>query len=317
MRYTLSLMSMLLTTAAASAHPGHASDAGESVSNAAVNPSQNRVTIVERGDYRYVESNGLPDHKTGQFPNRGNPNAIESQDYEFRVPLHPVALERPIPTGRTLFGVALNGVVFDPGTAEYWNRDRNSGWRYEGIQGLNKKKTLGLDQNNAHVQPTGAYHYHALPVGFVEERGGLKQMLLIGYAADGFPIYGPYAYEDANDPDGNLREMKSSYQLKDGRRPGGNDGPGGRYDGTFTQDFEYVEGSGDLDRANGRVGVTPEYPEGTYYYVLTDDFPFVPRYFRAEPDDSFNVKGHGPRPGGPGGMGGPPPRHGDRPPPRH
>ena len=51
------------------------------------------------------------------------------------------------------FGVALNGVPFDPGTAEYWENDRSSDWRYDALSG---KINLGLDQNNAHVQPNGA-----------------------------------------------------------------------------------------------------------------------------------------------------------------
>lgn len=60
------------------------------------------------------------------------------------------------------------------------------------------------------------------------------------------------------------------------------------------QDWTYVAGAGDLDECNGRFGVTPEHPEGTYYYVVTDTFPFVPRLFRGTPDPSFR---HGPPPG--------------------
>jgi hypothetical protein len=41
--------------------------------------------------------------------------------------------------------------------------------------------------------------------------------------------------------------------------------------GTFSEDYEYVEGAGDLDRFNGRFAVTPEYPEGTYAYFLSTD----------------------------------------------
>ena len=50
----------------------------------------------------------------------------------------------------------------------------------------------GLDDHHAHVQPTGAYHYHGLPTGLIEHLRKEKddnKMLLIGYAADGFPIY--------------------------------------------------------------------------------------------------------------------------------
>jgi len=52
--------------------------------------------------------------------------------------------------------------------------------------------------------------------------------------------------------------------------------------GAFTQDFEYIEGSGDLDRCNGRVGVTPEFPEGIYYYMVTDAFPFFSRCLKGQ-----------------------------------
>ncbi len=57
------------------------------------------------------------------------------------------------------FGVALNGLPLDPGTAEFWHNDPN--WNYEAMSG---KMDLGLDENNAHVQPNGAYHYHGLPM---------------------------------------------------------------------------------------------------------------------------------------------------------
>jgi hypothetical protein len=60
-----------------------------------------------------------------------------------------------------------------------------------------------------------------------------------------------------------------------------------------------VAGSGDLDECNGRTGPTPEFPGGTYHYVLTDDFPFVPRLWRGTPDGSFLRRpGAGPGPGG-------------------
>ena len=52
--------------------------------------------------------------------------------------------------------------------------------------------------------------------------------------------------------------------------------------GAFTQDFEYIEGSGDLDRYNGGVGVTPEFPEGIYYYMVTDAFPFFSRCLKGQ-----------------------------------
>lgn len=270
----------------------------------------NLVEITIQGDYRYIRSNGIPDHDPGQFPNRGNPHTISPQSYTLRVPVRPEKAARPTPVPHNLFGVALNGVVFDPGTAEFWNRDRNSGWNYDALSG---KINLGLDQSNAHVQPSGAYHYHGLPRGLIRKLSQENRMTMVGYGADGFPVYAESGYRDANDANSGLINLQPSWQLKEGTRPSGRSGPGGRYDGTFVQDFEYVAGTGDLDECNGRDGVTPEYPEGTYYYVLTDTYPFVPRFYRGEPDSSFLRRGGPGGPGGgPGGPGGGPP--GRRPP---
>lgn len=84
--------------------------------------------------------------------------------------------------------------------------------------------------------------------------------------------------------------------MKSGSRPSG---PGGRYDGRFGADWEFVPGLGDLDACNGRVGVTPEFPEGSYHYVITDAFPSIPRCWVGVPDNSF-MKGPGARGGGGG-----------------
>ena len=242
----------------------------------------NSVHIWEEGNYRYIESNGIPDHAPGQFPNSGNPNTISSKHYLFRVPSHPNLNSFETLYSHDLFGVELNGVPFDPGTAEFWNNDRNSGWNYEALSG---KINLGLDQSNAHVQPDGAYHYHGVPKKALS--GGNALMQLIGYAADGFPIY-----FDAS--------VESSYQLKQGMRPSG---PGNRYDGTFVEDYEYVPGAGDLDVCNGQNRATAEFPEGIYHYYLTDEFPFVPRCLKGTPDPSFKKQKPGQRQQGRSGGG--------------
>src|SRR6185503_2948342 len=148
-------------------------------------------------------------------------------------------------------------------------------------------------------QPSGAYHYHGLPEGLIQKLGR-KKMLLVCFAADGFPIYTQYGPRKSG---ADLQEMRSSYRVKNGTRPGG---PGGSYDGTFEEDYEYFPGAGDLDECNRVFGATPEYPEGIYHYHLTNDYPFVPRFFRGTPDESFRHAG-GPGAGrgaegqGPGG----------------
>lgn len=254
-----------------------------------------RVEIDERLGFRFIKADGLPDHATGQFPNRSNPNRISAQAYSFRVPLQPIKAGQPtFYRPNHLFGVAINGVVFDPNTAEFWKNDPRSGWMIEALSGA---VPLGFDRNNAHVQPDGSYHYHGIPVGLVEKllpAGGRPEgRLLVGWAADGFPIY-----VDAG--------QRSGWRLKLQREAGG---PSGKPDGTYTRDYEFAEGLGTLDQCNGRTGATPEFPKGTYLYVLTSSFPFVPRCFAGVADSSF-VKQGGPHVGGPpGGAGGrrPPP----------
>jgi len=245
----------------------------------AADTKRNDVTIFSDNELRYITSNGIPTVH-GEFPNAHNPNTIQAQHYHFKMPLYPQMAKTIVELqGFEDFGVGIDGVPFDPGTAEFWNG--NPEWRYEALSG---KINLGLDQNNAHVQPNGAYHYHGLPTDLLVGQSSSEHSKLIGYAADGFPIYAKYGYVQASFKASGIKELKSSWKLRPGDRPAG---PGGAFDGTFTQDYMYVAGAGDLDECNGRYGVTPEYPAGTYHYFITADFPIVPRCFKGNPDESF------------------------------
>ena len=164
---------------------------------------------------------------------------------------------------------------------------------------------FGEDENNAHVQPSGAYHYHGIPEGFLTKLGKGEAMTLVGWAVDGFPMYARYGYTDTVDATSAIKVVESSYQLKaapDAGRPS--------MDiyamGAFTQDWEYIADSGDLDECNGRFGVTPEFPAGIYHYYLTDTFPFGQRCVKGEAS-SENGTGAPGGTGGPGGPGGGPP----------
>jgi hypothetical protein len=241
-----------------------------------------RFRLSEKDGYRYIEADGLPNHQTGSFPNRRNPNAIRPQNYSLRVPLVPRKSSQVTVINHQVYGIALNGVQFDPNTAEYWNNDRSSGWN---LDALYWDTDLGLDESNAHVQPDGSYHYHGIPTGLLEKFPYKEKPILIGYAADGFPIYGPYGYKNPTDTNSGLITLRPSYKLKSGARAG--NGPGGAYSGKYVQDFEYVEGSGDLDQCNGRFAATPENPDGEYHYSITTKFPFISRCLTGVPDSSF------------------------------
>jgi hypothetical protein len=258
------------------------------------------------GTTRTINANSIPDHMVGLFGAGSgslNPNAISEQNESYTIALNPVSTGALTPllsstgTGPSAgpqysFGVLLNGVELDPVAAEPFPHEGimspNVNWEWN-LEALNVR--IGLDCNNAHVQPTGKYHYHGSPSLYLQNLNiSTNAMTLIGYAADGFPIYYKYAYSDASDNSSTIIEMTSSYKLKTGNRPGdGVTAPCDVYNGIYSNDYEYESGLGTLDEANGRTGVTPEYPNGTYYYVITDEFPSIPRYFKGTPSNDFKI----------------------------
>jgi hypothetical protein len=251
------IAAVMVTGGAALAHDGH----------------DNEVAITVQGDQRCIVSNGLPDHDTGQFPNQGNPNTISEQNIQLCVDATPTKTGQATEL-RGVTGVAVNGIEIRPGTAEWYDassprgvsRDRSSGWNYEGF---GNAAMLGIDGNHAHVDNTGLYHYHAVLDGLTDAAEGTQ----IGYAPDGFEIH----YVGG--------QQSSSYQLKPGTRPSG---PGGAYDGTFVQDWEYVAGSGTLDQCNGGT------LNGEFVYFATDSYPFFPRCAWGEVSADFQRGGGGP-----------------------
>ena len=106
---------------------------------------------------------------------------------------------------------------------------------------------------------------------------------IIGFANDGFPIYGPFGFYNKNGT-GEIVRMKSGFQLKSYQK---------RKDSkrviTYFSAYEFKSSAFPdfLDEHNGRFCITPEYPEGTYCYFLTTDslsnpvYPFLtgPTFF--------------------------------------
>lgn len=257
-----------------------------------------------QGNNRIITANSIPNHDVGLFGSvmgSLNPNSISPQNESYTIPLNPIEANEFTSllgiSGINLgpqysFGILFNGVELDPVAAEPFPNEgmnsSNANWVWN-LEALNVN--LGVDCNNAHVQPNGKYHYHGTPTSYLNSLNtSSTTMTLIEYAADGFPIYYKYAYSLANNSSSDVYVMTSSYQLKSGNRPGdGITAPCDTYNGVYSNDYEYVYGLGTLDEANGRNGVTPEYPNGTYYYVITDEFPSIPRYLRGTPSEDFKI----------------------------
>ena len=258
---------------------------------------------------RILSGNGIPNHEVGTFPNANNPNSISEQNVNEVFSLCPtIVSENGEPVGGPAGAIAyaINSVKFDPATAGRCNdqgecslAQGQGNWNIEALG--HETFDFGDDMNHAHVQPNGQYHYHGMPELLIDFLGDNQGMTLVGWASDGFPVYAKYGYSDPNDSASDLIALQPSWKLKENPDEGRPDtltalvgGPGqGTTNpnipiplGAFTQDFEYEEGYGDLDECNGRIGVTPEFPNGIYYYVVTDEFPFFTRCLKGDFDNA-------------------------------
>ncbi len=284
----------------------------------------------------YVRSTGLAGYTMGPWQNGSFPNLPVNQKVLYRLPR-----TNSVPATKTISGGGQIGIFVDGvemfnswdafawnGSAEvsagnttyYWNRDAY----------VNEGPTF--DAGNAHQQNTGTYHYHANPpalrylIGdhvdynantktFTESTNApTKHSPILGWVADGFPIYGPYGYSISNDASSGIRRMISGYVLRNGAYGTSNLTANGRSTipqwavrlfgvasnivtgpavstsyplGRYMEDNDYLGDHGiapgtntyDLDEYNGRWCVTPEFPGGTYAYfvaIASDGTPVFP-----------------------------------------
>lgn len=245
-------------------------------------PYKNQVSISVRGADRIIQSNGVPSTQSRAIPNSGKRHKIQPQAYRIAPPTVPTMREAPLPANGKIFGFALDGVPFKTSPETFFKNPNDRKWKFSP---LSAEETQNLDVNTGHVSKDGAYYYVGVPRKLLRKRGlrPSAHSPLIGWSLDGFPIYALYGYATPSNHRSGLKYLRSSYRLKKGNRPALFSGPGGAHDGTLARDFEFVANRGDLDECNGRFTVTPEFPRGTYAYFLTDDWPTIPRCFKAPP----------------------------------
>jgi arylsulfatase A-like enzyme len=234
-------------------------------------------------------TNAIPNH---DFNDGGNafPNNVSEQDDVFEITTTPAKGQESTPLSlRTDNAILLNGVkvdllaagCFGVGDGKVGCNDVSTPWRYDPMHPANGFR---VDSHNAHAQGDGTYHYHGSPFAlFADDNSNASPV--IGFAADGFPIYGSYIDSALTQNDEGIRKATSSYRLKEGPRlneDGSIAAPGGNYDGAFRDDYEYVEGLGDLDECNGMT------INGQYAYYITENYPYVLACFSGTPDASFN-----------------------------
>ena len=255
--------------------------------------TQTSVTIDEQAKTRTIISNALPNHETGEFPNGGNPNTISAQNKSWTLTTEPVF------GGTARFarepGVAINGVKFEPDTAERAICDSG---REHSIEAIQDVTDLGLDFNLAHVQPTGEYHYHGVSDLLVDLYSTDQDLVHVGFAADGYLIYYSKsgAYQASYRLGADARE-EANCSYTSGGRNGTTIIFGAVKDGSLKSDWEYDGSYGQLDECNG-IAV-----DGQYLYLITNDYPYIPRCLMGEFSESAPA-GDRSGSGGQGGQGG-------------
>lgn len=288
------------------------------------------VQLVQySSNWVYVDATGIPAYITGPFQD-GNPSFATEQTGFFKLTLNPTKnTGTPTATNAGNIGVFINGVaLFDYRDGVAWNPATNNicggpgnpqcpggmgatqAWNRDAIPAERK----GFDCAKAHPA-NGNYHHHQSPSAFNLDKIVISNVCdlypadglyvidetqhspLLGFAYDGFPIYGAYAFKNL-DGTGGIVRMKSGYHLKNqttrvnGPAVGQVVGTQTFFNGYFREDYEFIASTEPdvLDVHNGRVCVTPEYPNGIYCYFATVDENWNSAYPYAVGPTFYGVK---------------------------
>jgi len=144
-----------------------------------------RYTMRVEGANRVFSLNDLPTHGTGTFPippdsaayqYDRNPNAIASQSFDVVLPAEPVVAAAPSCAPGAI-GILLSGAVL---------------FNALDAPGRDAVAHETQDKCQGHPQQGGVYHYHWITTCIDDKREADGHSALVGYALDGFGIYGRY-----------------------------------------------------------------------------------------------------------------------------
>jgi arylsulfatase A-like enzyme len=300
-------------------------------------------SIRVSANWVYVKGSSLPHYTMGPWylnaaRTRIFLNYPNQWDMLARIPRQPVPAVSRTNTNFGPIAIWINTtIIHNQLDAFYWDgtADINTGARGTEFWTRNARLAEGLtfDPAGSHQPFTGESHHHISPFALRYEMGDHmnynaathayseattppNHSPILGWSFDGYPIYGPFGYSTANNPNSGIRRMVSGFVPRDGNfgttnlnatagratlpqwaiRAGhgistANDAATGPPVSTafpigwYLQDFDYLGDRGytqgtdfDLDESNGRWCVTPEYPSGIYAYFVTIDATFQPAY---------------------------------------
>jgi len=264
---------------------------------------------IQDGKIR-LQATGLPYHSYGNKKSVDKPG-YKNYDvtFTYRAGTNQKGSGQLVDTG--IIGYWLNGVaMFNPSAGDSVPNGYKRIPKIHYNAAYQATKDLGYDfaedLAGGHTIPSNTYHYHdfsfagswisgagSIPASVGESevrsipylKGGLTfdngHSKILGFALDGYPVYGPYGFVSSLDSTSGVKVMKSGYALKDKSLRNTQKLNVQLYPmGMFVEDYKFV-GNGDLDNHNGRYCITPDFPEGTYAYFVSTDinqnpvFPYV------------------------------------------
>ncbi|MBK7761781.1 MAG: YHYH protein [Bacteroidetes bacterium] len=289
----------------------------------------NVQTVQYSTNWVYISTHGIPSYITGPFLD-GNPSVASDQNAIFKISRTPQQnTGTPTNTNMGNIGIFINGTaLFDARDGVSWKNSTgalaggplggtgDNVWTRDAIVA----ERVGFDCAKGHPA-MGNYHHHQNPSAFNLDKVVISNVCnlyladglyvidstqhspLIGFAYDGFPIYGAFGFKNANGSGGIVR-VKSSYALRSittrtTNAAGATVTPGPPVSttyplGYFREDYEYLPTSvatpDYLDEHNGRFCVTPEYPAGTYAYFATVDDNWNSAYPYAVGPSFYGIK---------------------------
>ncbi len=258
-----------------------------------------------------VHSNGIPTYQYVAL----TPNGLQAKNYNFTFPRNPAAAASTtsVPLLGNI-GVALNGIPI---------YGVNEGPQPASDAYGDPIAAAILDQCGSHSAQQGTFHYHQMLVKCLlqsavsssqpwnnADPSTTQPSPVVGYAFDGFAIYGPYECTDAGCT--SVQRMLSSWDNTGYQAGTVGCATSSACSGGYCNDvmingsqttacvpktcvwsnntYTAKAGSQYLDRCNGHYG-----PNGDYHYHTTETFPYTLGCYRGTPT---NNGGMGTPPGG-------------------
>ena len=238
------------------------------------------IALVEKDGLLYIGTTSIASHPMGLWPN--TTDTVVPANWVFVLPIRPTqAVSNTSVLVDNVIGIATNGVAFYSVVANEtdtltWSQDDTVSETYTVNIGA-ASSYAGPDFGNGYLTNSDNYVYRMDPTLLYSKGNFDSHSPIIGFALDGYPIYGPFGFKNSNGSGGVIQNT-SSYVIKSMKRLVRHEPivgmPGAEYGkptGEYIEDYEYIPNQGTLDEHNGRFVVTPEFPYGIYAYFATVD----------------------------------------------